>query len=396
MNFWRKIQRPIIGLSPMDGVTDASFRYVTARHGGPDVTFTEFVNIQAARYAAETLIKDLTYAEIERPIIAQIYGRSPELFYQVAHIVGELGFDGLDINMGCPARKVAAAGCGAALIRTPELARSIIRAAKQGIAEWSAGQSLSDVGVSSEVIERIRSSNRQRTGLESTAERRPLPISVKTRIGYDCIAVENWIATLLEEKPAVISLHGRTLQQGYKGSADWHAIARAVGVARGSETSILGNGDLQDMAEVYRRVIDTGVHGVLIGRSAQGNPWIFRAKDEVKRALAANREPSISDTAVGLEKRFDVIMEHSRHHEQFAKGEGFVAIRKHLTWYCRGFRGAAELRSQLVRVRNSADVLRCLRSYAAPTAVQYVPTAPAPEERTSNDCRLGIPEMAVP
>jgi tRNA-dihydrouridine synthase len=97
----------------MDGVTDASFRYITAKHGGPDVIFTEFVNIQAAFHAAHTLIKDLTYCEIERPVVAQIYGRSPELFYKVAHIVCELGFDGLDINMGCPARKVAAAGCGA-------------------------------------------------------------------------------------------------------------------------------------------------------------------------------------------------------------------------------------------------------------------------------------------
>ena len=132
-NFWRLINRPIIGLSPMDGVTDASFRYITAKHGGPDVIFTEFVNIQAAFHAAHTLIKDLTYCEIERPVVAQIYGRSPELFYKVAHIVCELGFDGLDINMGCPAKKVAAAGCGAALIREPQLALSIIRAAKRGV-----------------------------------------------------------------------------------------------------------------------------------------------------------------------------------------------------------------------------------------------------------------------
>ena len=128
MNFWRSIPRPIIGLSPMDGVTDPSFRFITAKHGRPDVILTEFVNIQSAIYAPEQMLKDLTYAEIERPVVAQIYGKTPELFYKVAHIVGELGFDGLDINMGCPARKVAAAGCGAALIREPELARAIILA----------------------------------------------------------------------------------------------------------------------------------------------------------------------------------------------------------------------------------------------------------------------------
>ena len=105
MNFWRSIPRPIIGLSPMDGVTDPSFRFITAKHGRPDVILTEFVNIQSAIYAPEQMLKDLTYAEIERPVVAQIYGKTPELFYKVAHIVGELGFDGLDINKGCPARR---------------------------------------------------------------------------------------------------------------------------------------------------------------------------------------------------------------------------------------------------------------------------------------------------
>ena len=119
MSFWHDIPKPVIGLSPMDGITDASFRYITARHGGPDVILTEFVNIQSALYSPHTLLKDFRYDETERPIVAQIYGRTPELFYRVAHIVGELGFDGLDINMGCPAKKVAASGCGAALIRTP-------------------------------------------------------------------------------------------------------------------------------------------------------------------------------------------------------------------------------------------------------------------------------------
>src|SRR5262249_17691438 len=121
MNFWQKIEKPIIGLSPMDGVTDASFRFITAKHGGPDVTFTEFVNVETTFFAPQTFIKDLTYDQIERPVVAQIYGHTPEMFYKVAHIVCELGFDGLDINMGCPAKKIAAKGSGAALIRTPEL-----------------------------------------------------------------------------------------------------------------------------------------------------------------------------------------------------------------------------------------------------------------------------------
>ena len=362
-NFWRFINRPIIGLSPMDGVTDASFRYVTAKHGRPDVTFTEFVNIQAAFYAAHTLIKDLTYCEIERPVVAQIYGRSPELFYKVSHIVCELGFDGLDINMGCPAKKVAAAGCGAALIRTPELARSIIRAARQGTKDWYDGQTLSDLKIESAVIEKIRIANCLRTGLDSPVARRLPPVSVKTRLGYDRVVVEDWISTLLEERPAVISLHGRTLQQGYKGSADWHAIARAVKLAQGSGTLILGNGDLQDMTEVHRRVRETKVDGVLLGRAAQGNPWIFKEKDQVKRALRENRNLFFVSKPATLEERFRVILEHSSHLEQQVSGQNFVGIRKHLTWYCRGFRGAAEMRSQMVRVKTVGDVIQCIGNY---------------------------------
>ena len=190
MNFWQKIDKPVIGLSPMDGVTDASFRFITARHGGPDVTFTEFVNVETAFFAPHTLIKDLAYSEIERPVVAQIYGHTPELFYQVAHIVCELGFDGLDINMGCPAKKVAANGSGAALILNPELARSIIRTAGQGIKHWREGQTLCDLKINPELIETIRISNRLRSGLEIPPRRRLIPVSVKTRLGYDHIVVE--------------------------------------------------------------------------------------------------------------------------------------------------------------------------------------------------------------
>ncbi|HEX7227999.1 MAG TPA: tRNA-dihydrouridine synthase, partial [Candidatus Binatia bacterium] len=210
-------------------------------------------------------------------------------------------------------------------------------------------------------------------------ERLPIPVSVKTRLGYDRIVVEDWVSTLLDEDPAAISLHGRTLQQGYKGNADWGAIARAVKVAGESETLILGNGDLQDMTQVRRRVCETQVDGVLLGRAAQGNPWIFRAKQDVKCALAENRESSIATTPVSLEERFRVILDHSIHHQQ-AAGESFVGIRKHLTWYCRGFRGAAEMRSQMVRAKTADDVKQCLSNFT----VQF-----AEAERRSNDWHEG-------
>ena len=133
MNFWPEITKPIIGIAPMDGVTDASFRYVTAKHGGPDVTLTEFVNIQSAFYSPHTLLKDFTYGDNERPVVAQIYGKTPELFYRVAHIVCEMGFDGLDINMGCPVKKGVNGEAGSALMRDLPLAAAIIEATVKAV-----------------------------------------------------------------------------------------------------------------------------------------------------------------------------------------------------------------------------------------------------------------------
>lgn len=349
----------------MDGVTDASFRHITAKHGGPDVTLTEFVNIQSALYSPHTLLKDFTYSEIERPVVAQIYGKTPELFYKVAHIVCELGFDGLDINMGCPAKKVAASGCGAALIRTPDLAGEIIRAARQGIEDWHSGQTLGNVGFDREMIEQVEAARRGRNG-RNVMERRLIPVSVKTRLGYDRIVIEDWLATLLAERPAAISLHGRTLAQGYKGEANWNAIALAVEVAAGSGTLILGNGDVRDLRDVVERVRQTGVDGVLIGRSAQGDPWMFGAKGRVKQALRGG-EVELDAVPVDMDERFRVIVEHSEHFERLCGRSRFVAMRKHLTWYCRNFRGAAEMRARMTRANNAEDVRLCLAEFMAHT-----------------------------
>jgi len=365
MNFWQNIEKPIIGLSPMDGVSDASFRFITAKHGGPDVTISEFVNIETLIHAPHNLVKDLTYSEMERPVVAQVYGHTPELFYKVAHVVCELGFDGLDINMGCPAKKVVGKGSGAALILNPPLARSIIQSACLGIQHWFEGQTLHDLKASPELIQGVEVSNRLRTGTENPPRRRLIPLSVKTRLGYDQIVVEDWIQTLLQEKLSAISLHGRTLKQMYRGSADWEAIARAVEFADHSETLILGNGDLQSMEDVYRRVRETRVDGVLLGRSTQGNPWIFRTKDEVKRALSHDGALECSSPTVGLEERIRVILEHSDYFQNHCGIPSFVGMRKHLAWYCRGIHGASELRAQMVRTCSMSEVIECLRNYVS-------------------------------
>ena len=375
MDFWQRIEKPIIGLSPMDGVTDASFRLVAARYGRPDLCMTEFTSVEAICCGADGWVRDFSYGECERPVLAQIYGRTPRAFYQVAHIVGELGFDGLDINMGCPAKNVANKGCGAGLILNPELAVAIIRAARRGLEDWAGGQRLEETGLAADVVEQVRRMNRGRT---QPAVRPLLPLSVKTRVGYDRVAVDEWIPVLLGENPAAISLHGRTLKQMYKGFADWDAIHRAVELARGLPTLILGNGDVKSMSDAVERVRQTGVDGVLLGRGAMGNPWVFRDKQWAKDTLAGVASPGGAGLDVTREERTRVLLEHSRHFEGLWGERRFPAMRKHLAWYCKGFRGAAQWRAQMVRARNAEEVERIVAAADA-VAPGADPAFPLPD-----------------
>lgn len=367
MNFWRTLPRPIIGLSPMDGVTDASFRSVIARQGKPDVTFTEFTHVHDLCHGPEKLLETLVYSEIERPMVAQLYGNDPELFYRAAHAVCELGFDGLDINMGCPSKSVAASGSGAGLIRTPDVARSIMQAARRGIEEWAGGKTLEQVGFKPARLTAFERMNEER-GRSRPAVRRPIPLSVKTRLGYDSVVVESWIAHLLEERPAVISLHGRTLRQMYRGEADWSAIARAAAMAKGTGTLVCGNGDLHSLDDVMSRVRETGVDGVLVGRAVLGAPWFFRSKE---RARLFAREPNrfcaegCSEVGISLDQRFGVLLDHARQFEASCGQRQFHRMRKHLGWYCKGFPHAAALRARMFRLSSVRELEATLDEYRA-------------------------------
>lgn len=360
MNFWVSLPRPLIGLSPMDGVTDACFRSVIAQQGRPDVSFTEFTHVHDICHGPEIRLETLLYSERERPIVAQLYGKDPHLFYLAAQAVCELGFDGLDINMGCPSKSVASSGSGAGLIRTPELARTIMQAAKRGIEDWAGGQTLEEAGFQSARVTMFERLNR-RQGKTSPTQRRRLPLSVKTRLGYDSVTVEEWVEELLMEQPTAISLHGRTLRQMYRGSADWTAIARAATLVRGTGTLLLGNGDIQNLDDIAVRVHETGVDGVLIGRAVLGAPWFFRAKEQARmRARGVNGiDVGRGADEVSLSERFAVLVDHAQQFQALVGKQQFYRMRKHLGWYCRGFPHAASLRAQMVRV-SSVEELHAL------------------------------------
>lgn len=352
----------------MDGVTDAPCRTMHGIYGRPDVVLTEFTNVEGLWRGSDRIFRDFLYTPAERPVVAQIFGCRPEYFYRAAHVVCELGFDGVDINMGCPARTVANKGGGAALIRMPDMAKAIIRATQQGVHDWANGQTLEDLEMEPERIQRIHQMNEERVriwGDNPRIERRLLPVSVKTRLGYDSIVITDWVQELLELEPAVISLHGRTLMQHYKGEANWDAIAAAAEIVRKTDTLIFGNGDIHNLYEAAQRIRTTGVNGVLIGRATYGNPWLFRNRDKLKALLNAGINPTIGDLPEILptrEERLLMALKHAHVHARLKGEEHYVEMRKHMGWYLGHFPGAKQVRNALVRINNLADVERIIHA----------------------------------
>ncbi len=337
--FWDKLEDPIVALAPMDGVTDAAYRYMVCKHSNPSFTMTEFTNVEGLARGASDMLRAFIYSEIERPVVAQIYGVEVDSYYKTAVMLCYMGFDGIDINMGCPANKVAKRGSGAGLIRTPDLAKRLVKICKKASKDWAEGISLEDAGVHENNIEVIRKIHGE------GAERKEIPISVKTRVGFDEVITEEWVKHLLEVEPANISMHGRTLKQMYMGEAAWEEIAKGAELCKKTETSYLGNGDIQSMDDALEKIKKYGVDGVLIGRATFGNPWFFSDKE-------------VTD----LEK-FEAAIEHAHYLEKEVPEVNFISMRKHLGWYCKGFDGARELRKALMRVQTADDVEATIRKF---------------------------------
>ena len=239
--FWGKLKKPILALAPMANVTDAAFRRIIAKYGKPDVMYTEFVSADGLCHsdAREKLLIDLKFSDAERPIVAQLFTSRPENMRRTSALVSELGFDGIDINMGCPDRSVEKQGSGATLIKNPARARELIRAAKEGAPN--------------------------------------LPVSVKTRIGYNKNELSTWLPELLAEELAAVIIHARTRKEMSKVPARWECVREAALIRDSlhSSTLILGNGDVADIDDARRKCEETGADGVMLGRAIFGNPFLF-------------------------------------------------------------------------------------------------------------------------
>ncbi len=304
----------------MAGVTDPAFRRIIAKYGKPDVLWTEFVSADGLFLGGyDALIKDLEFTQSERPIVAQFLTSNPDMMRKAASLARELGFDGLDINMGCPDKSIEKRGAGANLIKHPELAQEIIRAAKEG-----AGN---------------------------------LPVSVKTRIGWMNNELETLLPALLEAEPAVITIHARTRNEMSRVPARWEHIKCAVEIRneKGSDTLIFGNGDVASVAEALQKVKETGCDGVMIGRAICGNPWLF-AKDSPK---------------VLPKEKLEVLVEHTKLFQELLPHKRFELMKKHYKAYVTGWDGAMELRMKLMDARDATEVAFILRSQ------DYLPRRPA-------------------
>lgn len=349
-SFWQCLPRPIVGLAPMDGISDHPFRYIQKKYGDPMLVYTEFTSVEMICQGDARVLRNFLYDETQRPIVAQVYGRTPDFFYQAAILLCTLGFDGIDINMGCPARTVAQSGSGAALIKTPQLAQQIVLATRRGVRDWANGASLRDCAdITSPIAAAVRARHAQLP--LRYRQPRPIPVSVKTRIGYDRPVVREWISTLLEVEPVAIGLHGRTLKQSYSGVADWDAIGQAAELVRPTSTLLLGNGDVASTADADWRAEAYGVDGILIGRASYGNPFVFgdRAASDISTHLWA-----------------DIALEHAQlYATAFQREEKyhFLPMRKHLGWYARRMEAGRDLRARLVQTRSPHEVAQLLHAH---------------------------------
>lgn len=313
---WSALSRPFTCLAPMEDVTDTVFRRIVAEVAPPDVFFTEFTSADGLQSPGrDEVATRLEFTEAERPIIAQIWGADPENFYRTATELVQRGFDGIDINMGCPVEKITKKGCCGALCRDHGRASEMIHATVAGAAE--------------------------------------LPVSVKTRIGYDAPDTETWCGFLLDHPIAALTLHGRTVVQQSEGPADWREIAAAVRLrdASPSDAAIIGNGDVRERRQLSDQPRRWGVDGVMVGRGIFHDLYIFDRTGTLPHYQA-----------LPLRSKLDALTRHVSLYEQVWDGQrNFHILKKFVKTYIAGFDGAASLRNQMMRATDYAELYEAIR-----------------------------------
>ena len=315
-NFWKQLKKPILALAPMEGVTDYAFRTL-CREQGADVVYTEFVAAEAIIHGGQAILKKLRHGESERPVICQIFGTSPEAFAAAAVKVEAMGFDGLDLNFGCPARKVVRRGAGVALLREPSYARQLIEA------------SLEKISIPLSI--KVRSSIRKESKDVANTDERSTALDL--------------VEAIRDLPVQAMMIHGRGFEQGHKGDIDT-AMIRAV--KERFPGIVLANGGITTPERVVSILQETGADGVGIARGTWGQPWIF---SQARQLLERGSYDPVTPTHIAA-----VIRRHATLLTEDKGPHGLLEFRKHFGRYITGFRGAAELRARAVRVESLDDV----------------------------------------
>jgi len=313
-NFWQQLPKPFFVLAPMEEVTDTVFRRIISSCGRPDVMVTEFTSVEglASEIGRSKVIHRLQYTLEEQPLIAQIWGITPEHYYQAGVYAREQGFAGLDINMGCPVKKVIKQGACSALIRNPQLASDIIQAAQEGAQN--------------------------------------IPVSVKTRIGFSKIQTEEWIGFLLSHKLAALTVHGRTVKELSNYPAHWDEIGKVVQLRNQAKvnTIIIGNGDITSYQQGLAMSEQYKVDGIMIGRGVFQNPWIFN--------------PVIDHTTLSIDAKVQKLIEHIQLFEQtWGQEKNFAVMKKCFKMYLNNFAGASGIRAKLMNCNTPTECITVLK-----------------------------------
>jgi tRNA-dihydrouridine synthase len=296
--FWKSLRQPFFVLAPMEEVTDTVFRRLVAQIGRPDVFFTEFMSVEGfMSRGREKVSYRLEHTPIEKPLIAQIWGLNPEKFYQTAKEVKEMGFAGIDLNMGCPKEDVVKRGACAGLIQLPQLASEIIKATQEGAGD--------------------------------------LPVSVKTRIGHKEESIDSWISHVLSHKVAALTVHFRTVEEMSKVPAHWDLSPKVVALRDkiSPDTVLIGNGDVMSREQGNSLAKEYGLDGIMVGRGIFHNPWVF-AKEQTHHSM---------------QEKIDLLLLHARTYTSYwGKRKNYHVLKRFYKIYANDFDGAGDLRDQLM------------------------------------------------
>jgi tRNA-dihydrouridine synthase len=333
-NFWIDLPRPFTALAPLDGVSDVVFRQIVTEIGKPDVLFTEFTMTDGLVSKGKEKVAERLLKTVEQtPVVAQIWGTIPEHFYQVAKELQTMGFAGIDINMGCPVREVTNRGACSGLIRTPNLAAEIIQATKE-----SAGE---------------------------------LPVSVKTRIGFEEETIDEWISFLLKQEITVLTVHLRTVKELSKFPAHWEKMEQIIKLRNkiAPQTLIVGNGDIMSLDEINDKYKQYGCEGFMIGRGIFSNPWLFNPKIAVETVTPQKRVNLFLHHIDLFEKQWSADNGSNTNVNEKKVGwhgsKNFALLKKFAKTYIQNFPEASILREKLMETKTLNELKKLLQNYSA-------------------------------